>query len=102
MEHGTDLLRTALTPYLVEAAFRRADKTAVVTVSHGETKMIRVLKQVDLQDRQKLADIVNDFKRDMAFEREGAERERVKLFQHLGPRGLSSFNSSLDQPFKLK
>lgn len=102
MDHGIDLLKTALTPYAVEAVIRSADRTAVVTVTHKEAKVTRVLKQADLQDRAKLAEHVNDFKRDMAGAREDAEHERVELTQRLGSRGLASFNPGLHCPDKPK
>lgn len=102
MDHGIDLLKTALTPYAVEAVIRSADRTAVVTVTHKEAKVTRVLKQADLQDRAKLAEHVNDFKRDMAGAREDADHERVALMQHLGSRGLASFNPGLYRSGKPK
>lgn len=102
MEHGIDLLRSALTPYAVDAVIRSADRTAVVTVTHKEAKVTRVLKQADLQDRIKLAEHVNDFKRDMAGARENAGNERVELMQRLGSRGLASFNPGLHRSSKPK
>lgn len=102
MDHGIDLLRTALTPYVVEAVIRSADRTAVVTVTHKEAKVTRVLKQADLQDRARLEDHVNDFKRDMASAREDADHERVELIQRLGSRGLASFNPGLHRSGKPK
>lgn len=95
MEHGIDLLRAALTPYVVDAVIRPADKTAVVTVIHNEARVTRVLKQADLQDRARLAEHVNNFKRDMAGARSDADLERVELMQRLGSRGLASFNPGL-------
>lgn len=102
MEQGIELLRTALSPYSVEAVIRPADKTAVVTVAHQAAKVTRVLKQADLQDRIKLAEHVNDFKRDMAGAREDADHERVELMQRLGSRGLASFNPGLHRLGKPK
>lgn len=95
MENGINLLRVALTPYTVEAVTRRADKTEVVTVSYQATQVTRVLKQADLQDHAKLAEHVNDFKRDMAGVRHDADRERVELMKRLGSRCLASFNPEL-------
>lgn len=102
MEHEIDLLRIALSPYFVDAAIRRADNTIVVTVSHDETKVVRVLTQADLQDRHTLATLVDDFKRDMILAQDGVGHERVKLMQRLGSRGLSPFNSNNSKPNKLK
>ena len=102
MEHEIDLLRTALSPYSLDAAIRHADKTVVVTVSHDKTKVVRVLTQADLQDRHTLATLVDDFKRDMVLAQDGVRHERVKLMQRLGSRGLSPFNPNISKPNKLK
>lgn len=102
MKHGINLLRTALTPYAVAAVIRPADNTAVITVSHQVVEVTRVLKQADLHDLARLAERVDDFKRDMAHAREDADRERVELMQRLGSRTLESFNPGLHGPGKPK
>ncbi|MDT3723202.1 hypothetical protein [Pseudomonas oryzihabitans] len=102
MEQGIDRLRTALAPYTTTAAPRPADRAMVVTVSYGAAEVTRAVKLADLEDQAKLADVINDFKRDMAAGREGGEEEHAKLTRRLGSRGLESFNPELRAPHKAK
>jgi homospermidine synthase len=60
------------------------------------------VRLADLEDPAKLADVINDFKRDMAAGREGDEEEHAKLMRRLGSRGLESFNPELHAPHKAK
>jgi len=102
MEQGIDRLRTALAPYNTEAVTRSADKALVITVSYGAAAVTRAVKLSELEDPAKLADVINDFKRDMAAGREGGEHEHAKLMRRLGSRGLESFNPELHARDKAK
>lgn len=102
MEQGIDRLRAALAPYTTTAAPRPADRALVVTVSFEAAVVTRAVKLADLEDPAKLADVVNDFKRDMAAGREGGEEEHAKLMRRLGSRGLGSFNPALHTAHKPK
>lgn len=100
MERGIDLLSVALAPFVVEAIIRPTDIKAIVTVSYNETKLIRVVKQVDFYDEKSITELVKWFKRDMAVARDDASQQPIKLMQALGSRRLESFNSHLYQASK--
>ena len=102
MEQGIDRLRAALAPYTTTATPRPADRALVVTVSYEEAEVTRAVKLADLEDPAKLADVINDFRRDVALGREGGEEEHAKLMRRLGSRGLESFNPELHAARKAK
>ncbi|NMY91745.1 hypothetical protein [Pseudomonas oryzihabitans] len=102
MEQGIDRLRVALAPYTTTATPRPADRALVVTVSYEEAEVTRAVKLADLEDPAKLADVINDFSRDVALGREGGEEEHAKLMRRLGSRGLESFNPELHASRKTK
>lgn len=102
MEQGIERLRTALAPYTTTAAPRPADRALVVTVSFEAAVVTRAVKLADLEEPAKLANVINDFKRDMALGREGGEEEHAKLMRRLGSRGLESFNPELHASRKTK
>lgn len=102
MEQGFDRLKMALAPYTTDAVARSADKALVITVSHEAVKVTRAVKLAELDDPARLADVINDFKRDMALGREGGEEEHARLMRRLGARGLESFNPELHASHKAK
>ncbi|AXA67749.1 hypothetical protein CE139_18645 [Pseudomonas oryzihabitans] len=71
-------------------------------MSYEAAEVTRAVKLSDLEDPAKLADVINDFRRDMALGREGGEDEHAKLMRSPGSRGLESFNSGLHAPHKTK
>ncbi len=89
MEQGIDRLRAALAPYTTTAAPRPADKALVVKRSVMRRRSHARCEACGPKRSAKLADVINDIRRDVALGLEGGEEEHAKLMRRLGSRGWS-------------